>query len=136
MRRTIHDPDCCTWRVKLNGWPLSWGTTAVEADTDEDYVIVVYRDSHTDPVLPLDQLPHAQGAPWVDGTLIVVERHEGQVELEPIESCGEGTQLLHAYWQGKLDVGAGRTNWGRVHYVGRYELQDAYDRGYREGPFT
>lgn len=136
MRKSIFDPDCCLWQVLLNGWNLAWVRTVVEVDTDTGLVVVAFRDDETEEVIDLHNVPNAvnsDGTAWFNNRLIVAEHQLGEVELVPLARMDEQTQLAHAYWQGRVDRTMGRTNWGAAHFPTQYDLQDQYDRGYREG---
>lgn len=136
MKLSIHDPECCHYQVRVNKWDLTWGITVLEANTDASLATVVYREETDGPVVPIDQIALAtEGYTWFDGQLIAIEEMFGNVELVPAETLTFAQQVKLAAQQGRVDISAGRSNWGGSHYPRSYDLRDAYDLGYRMGPF-
>lgn len=133
-QRSILDPDCCNWRIILNGWPLLWGLTVVQANDAVGEAIICVRENGLGPVMDLKGQPSYEGGDWFDARKICIEEYVGKVEFVPITEEPEADQLAAAYWQGRIDASSHRTHWGRAHYPQQYDKQDAYDIGYRKGP--
>lgn len=125
--RNIHDHDCCHWQVVLNGWPVLWGLSVLEVDTEQDYVLVAFREGDTGPLIPHLEIAGSTPFAWPDGTIIAATKVEGAIELQPAVDCEQ-----HAYWQGQFDRLHGMAHWGRARYYAQYNLQAAYDKGWQD----
>lgn len=131
MRLSLLDANAFSYVVYCDGWPQTWGKMVFEADDEARYVCVVVRSEDGGVIAAQEG---DEGARWVDGRWVVVERRRANVEFRPVAVVHPAIRERNALWHGRVDKALGRSHWGRAAYPYAYDLQDSYDAGWSAGP--
>lgn len=128
MQVSAADPCAFAWTPRIAGSDAEWGVSVLSVDTDASIYDVPVRINGAVVDLKDATVVNPDGAVWLDGRLIWVERVcVYLVELTPAVPTAALAEL-----QGRLDRTVGRTNWGGAHFPNSPVFRGCYDHGYRE----